>query len=238
MATWDVEAAELERLLEVLAGVSGAPWDDWDRDAVRFGLADAPAGYEYGLYGAAPVRLRLARAGERVTVTAEAAPETEARLARVEVTPEAERWRRLGRAFREVPRPERFIHHPGCPECEGYDRLLQGRDWETLTHHDVRDNWSPLGFLRADGFRYWLPAVLRLLVEEDPEGEATRLGEYLEDPYHPRFSLLTAEERVAVAEFLQQAAWWRPDLSETPEGQRWFERVIRAWERQALGVEP
>lgn len=231
MVTWKVSAGELDRLLQILAGVSGCPWDEWDRDAVRFGLEGTPDGYDYALYGPSPLQLRLCPAGAgRFAVTATADPETEACLARIEVTSDAESWHRLRTAFREASRPERFTHHPGCPECEGHDLLLRRRNWETLTHYDVRDNWSPLGFLRPDGFRYWLPAVLRLLITADPDGHASRLPEYLEDPHDHRFSQLTPEERTAVTQFLRHVAWWRPDLSDTWEGRRWFARVLAAWE--------
>ena len=94
----------------------------------------------------------------------------------------------------------------------------------------MRDNWSPLGFLRPDGFRYWLPAVLRLLITEDADGVASRLPEYLEDPHDARFLLLTPEERAAVTHFLRHVAWWRPDVVGEWEVRRRFERTLAEWE--------
>jgi hypothetical protein len=238
--TWKVSTDRLPRLVEILAGISGCPFDDWDRDALRYGLpstnAAAGAYFYYVLCGPTPISLRLAHAaGGRVAVTATADAGTEARLARIELNSDAEAWEQLCRVFGAVPRPERFINHPGCPECEGHDRLLCARDWETLSHYDVRYTWSPVGFLKADGFRYWLPALLRLSFTEDEDGYAGDLRDYLDDPRDARFSLLTAEERRAVARYLRHVAWWQPERVGDERDRRELEEKVGAWDASAEG---
>jgi len=240
MVTWEVSTDRLPRLVEILAGISGCPFDDWDRDALRYGLpgtnAAAGAFFDYPLCGPTPISLRLAHAAfGRVLVTASADAGTVARLAGIEEVSEAEAWAQLCRAFRAAPRPERFVDHPGCPECEGHDQLLQGRDWDTLSPYDVRYTWWPVGFLKPEGFRYWLPAFLRLSFTEEEEGYAYLLREYLDRPHDVRFSLLTAEERRAVARYLRHVAWWQPERVGGAKAQRELEELAGEWEVPAGG---
>jgi uncharacterized protein DUF6714 len=233
MVTWRVRRENLTRLLEILAAISGCPFDEWDQDALRFGLrgTDAGAGawYEYGLFGAAPIHLRLAHAPhDRFAVEATADGESEAAVARAVETSDEEILELVRQAFRSVPRPEHFTNYRHCLECEEYDLLLCSRTWDTLTHRDVRWTWSPVGFLEPDGFRYWMPALLRLLLERDEQEYGIGyLLDYLDEPASERFSLLTRAERQAVMDFMRHVIWWRCD---NREARREWEKLLRLWE--------
>lgn len=61
---WIIEY-NLKPFVETLSGFVGYRFDDWDRDAIRFGIKDtdveADRWYEYGPIGERPVKLRIAR---------------------------------------------------------------------------------------------------------------------------------------------------------------------------------
>lgn len=73
----------------------------------------------------------------------------------------------VSEAFRDCPRPEHFTNYTHCEECEDHDRLLLSRDLESLGIEDVgSEAWDPLCFTSAEGFCYFMPALVRLALAE------------------------------------------------------------------------
>jgi hypothetical protein len=69
-------------------------------------------------------------------------------------------------AFAAEPRPEHFTDHRHCCECAEHDALLASRDLDSLRLEDVNNaGWDPICFVTAEGFRYYLPALVRLVFE-------------------------------------------------------------------------
>ena len=69
-------------------------------------------------------------------------------------------------AFAAEPRPEHFTNHKHCCECAEHDALLASRDADRLRLEDVNNaGWDPICFVTAAGFRYYLPALVRLVFE-------------------------------------------------------------------------
>jgi hypothetical protein len=69
-------------------------------------------------------------------------------------------------AFAAEPRPEHFTDHTHCCECAEHDALLASRDLGTLRVEDVNNaGWDPICFVTAKGFRYCLPALVRLALQ-------------------------------------------------------------------------
>lgn len=243
MVRWEVEPSNLMRLVEILSAIAGAPFDGWDEDAIHYGLPGTDAGtgsyYEYGLFGKTTIGLRLAcAANRRVAVEASADEATEARMAQIVAWSDAELVGFVQRVFQSAPRPEHFTNSTHCPECEGHDELLRSRTWQTLTHRDVRSTWSPLGFLGPDGFRYWMPALVRLCLAGDEVDVVDQLLRLIAAPDDERLSHLTAAEREAVLRFLRHLGWWRLDvLGDSGSAQRLFVQVLQAWEDGARSQE-
>jgi hypothetical protein len=236
---WEVSADKFDRLLQLCAETVSAKFDEWDRDAIAYGLQDPAPVYEYGIHGETSIQLRLARTPGGGLVEAEAEPPVESELAKIALLSDAELLAAIYAAFGDAPRPRWFTNHPGCPECEGHDALMQARDWDTLTHHDVRPNWSPVGFLIPEGFRYWLPAFMRLSLLDGPEDEACFPGvlyDYLGDPDAVDSWRLNRAERRAVAMFLRHLGWWHPELTGDGHWRREFDALRDAWSRGADAV--
>jgi hypothetical protein len=69
-------------------------------------------------------------------------------------------------AFAGEPRPEHFTAHRHCCECAEHDALLSSRDLDSLLLEDVNNaGWDPICFATAEGFQYYLPALVRLAFE-------------------------------------------------------------------------
>jgi hypothetical protein len=69
-------------------------------------------------------------------------------------------------AFAAEPRPEHFANASHCCECAEHDALLASRDLDRLRLEDVNNaGWDPICFVTAAGFRYYLPALVRLVFE-------------------------------------------------------------------------
>jgi hypothetical protein len=69
-------------------------------------------------------------------------------------------------AFAAEPRPEHFTDHTHGCECAEHDALLASRDLDRLRLEDVNNaGWDPICFATAEGFRYYLPALVRLTFE-------------------------------------------------------------------------
>jgi hypothetical protein len=69
-------------------------------------------------------------------------------------------------AFGAEPRPEHFTDHTHGCECAEHDALPASRDLDTLRLEDVNNaGWDPICFVAAEGFRYYLPALVRLALK-------------------------------------------------------------------------
>ncbi|MBI5032288.1 MAG: hypothetical protein HZB51_17290 [Chloroflexi bacterium] len=67
------------------------------------------------------------------------------------------------KAFAIEPRPRHFTNYSHCCECAEHDALLSSRDVQTLRLEDVNNpGWDPICFTTEQGFKYYLPALVRL----------------------------------------------------------------------------
>jgi hypothetical protein len=76
------------------------------------------------------------------------------------------------------------LRQPGCPgyEGEGVERFFRGKDWREITVESIMENRELdlnafIFFLTADGFVYYLPALL--VMSLDIDGLPFDLGEAL-----------------------------------------------------------
>jgi hypothetical protein len=72
----------------------------------------------------------------------------------------------LQKAFEAEPRPEHFTNYRHCDECYEHDELLRSRDQASLRLEDVNNAaWDPICFVTDQGWRYYLPSLVRLAWE-------------------------------------------------------------------------
>ena len=83
----------------------------------------------------------------------------------------------INEAFATERRPDHFTNYTHCCECAEHDELLRARDRETLVLEDVGNpGWDPICFVTTEGFRYYLPALVRLAFDTPNDQNA---GPYL-----------------------------------------------------------
>jgi hypothetical protein len=142
-------------------------------------------------------------------------------------------------AFAAAPRPEHFTNDTHCDECREHDELMRSRDRASLTVEDVGDTWTPLPFLTPEGYRYYMPAMIRLALSEEGEDLLEALVRQLGAPISakqpasclPQTTLFTPQEARAVLAFLIHVRDHGGRAWEPPAGSpRVLARAIRNWE--------
>lgn len=110
------------------------------------------------------------------------------------------------RVFGKVPKPEHFTNHTHCCECAEHDDTLNAFTPETITREALgHAGWDPMTFATDTGFRYYLPALIRMaLVGEDDEYYIDQfLSQVIRDgPRNSRWAACTVEERAVVLKAL------------------------------------
>ena len=120
-------------------------------------------------------------------------------------------------AFAAEPCPEHFTDHRHCCECAEHDALLASRDLDSLRLEDVNNaGWDPICFVTAEGFRHYLPALVRLAFES-VTSEYWYLPQLLfhltgDGPQNRRVMCCTAAQQRAIAAVLWHVVQTRPEL--------------------------
>ena len=108
--------------------------------------------------------------------------------------------------FGKVPRPEHFTNHSHCCECAEHDEVLQKFTPDTINREALgHAGWDPMTFATETGFRYYLPALIRMaLTKKDDEYYIDQfLSQVIRDgPRNSRWLACTREERAIVLEAL------------------------------------
>lgn len=144
----------------------------------------------------------------------------------------------IDEAFSGEGRPEHFTDHTHCCECAEHDELLRARNRETLALEDVGNAaWDPICFVTAEGFRYYLPALVRLALSP---ADARNAGPYLsqllfhligDGENNRRVGCCSPVQRRAIVEFLWHAASTRDCTSGACEDK--LQRAIEIWSADA-----
>lgn len=141
----------------------------------------------------------------------------------------------FSQAFRNCPRPVHFTNFEHCDECAEHDRLLLSRTPETLSIENV-DNpgWDPICFISPDGFAYFLPALVRLVLEEsasDAEWFGNQFFWHLisDGPGNARLRHCSQVQRDAVARFISYLIETRSDQIEANCANEDALRALEIW---------
>ena len=110
--------------------------------------------------------------------------------------------------FETEPRPEHFTNYLHCYECAEHDELLRRRDKNSLGIEDVNNQgWDPICFITAEGWRYYLPALVRLALESGKTEDDWYLPQFLfhlvgDGKENRRIKNCSDSQRKAIATFL------------------------------------
>ena len=108
--------------------------------------------------------------------------------------------------FGKVARPEHFTNHTHCCECAEHDETLLAHTPDTITREALgHAGWDPMTFATDAGFRYYLPALIRMVLTQT--GEDYYVDQFLsqvvrDGPRNSRWCACTAEERAVVSDAL------------------------------------
>lgn len=66
----------------------------------------------------------------------------------------------------DIDKPGHFTNYTHCAECLEHDETLRNNDIETIGLEELGNpGWDPICFINAQGFKYYLPALIRLCIE-------------------------------------------------------------------------
>ena len=108
--------------------------------------------------------------------------------------------------FGKVPRPVHFTDYTHCSECAEHDEILRAYTPDTITREALgHAGWDPMTFATETGFRYYLPALIRMALTQT--GDDYYIDQFLsqvirDGSRNTRWRACTAEERVVVVKAL------------------------------------
>jgi hypothetical protein len=108
--------------------------------------------------------------------------------------------------FGKVARPEHFTDFTHCSECAEHDSMLSAHTPDTITREALgHPGWDPMTFATDAGFRYFLPALIRMALTGT--GDDYYIDQFLsqvirDGPRNTRWCACTVEERVIVLKVL------------------------------------
>lgn len=137
-------------------------------------------------------------------------------------------------AFAAEPRPEHFTDHRHCCECAEHEALLASRDLDSLRVEDVNNaGWDPICFVTAAGFRYYLPALVRLAFEtvtsQDWYWPQLLFHLTYDGPQNRRVICCTAAQQQAIAAALWYVVQTQPVLIVRYGSEDDLQRALEIW---------
>ncbi len=192
ISTW-ILRENLRRFLGRISQIVEYRFEDWDWDAIRFGLTDTSAAgsrwYSYDLLGVRRIGLRIAVDGDerrlRVIVDSDDTSMSSidavvAIMQRYEDEKESSGFASLAEdAFGSIPVPnwKKIVacdaaHLSICDECQEASSFFTRRSWSSLSGAKIGlpRTTAGLGFLTAEARRYFFPAYLvRAFRDNDAE---------------------------------------------------------------------
>ena len=75
-------------------------------------------------------------------------------------------WTQEAKRIFKVPKPEHFTDFRHCCECAEHDQVLLSNDVDSIGLTELGNpGWDPICFCNAEGFLYYMPALIRLTLE-------------------------------------------------------------------------
>jgi len=106
----------------------------------------------------------------------------------------------------KLERPEHFTDYLHCCECAEHDDTLSAYTPDTITREALgHAGWDPVTFATDAGFRYYLPALIRMALTQT--GDDYYIDQFLsqvirDGPGNSRWQACTVEERAVVLQAL------------------------------------
>jgi hypothetical protein len=141
--------------------------------------------------------------------------------------------------FGAEPRPPHFTNFSHCCECAEHNDLLSSRDLSSLRLEDINNaGWDPICFTTSEGFRYFLPALIRLALESSTSREwyfPQLLFHLIGDgPQNRRVVCCTRAQQEAIVSFLWHVVESHSELIAEYGIEEDLQRAIEIWSGDAV----
>lgn len=106
----------------------------------------------------------------------------------------------------QIQRPEHFTDYAHCCECAEHDGTLSAHSPDTISRKALgHAGWDPMTFATDSGFRYYLPALIRMALTQT--GDDYYIDQFLsqvvrDGARNDRWCACTVEERAVVLKVL------------------------------------
>jgi hypothetical protein len=136
-------------------------------------------------------------------------------------------------AFQDCARPEHFTNFQHCEECAEHNQTLLSRTPDAITRQEVGNSgWDPICFVSSEGFRYYVPGLARLVIEDSPHGFDWYAAQFLwhlisDGPSNTRVKECSPMQRKALAAFVGHIIETR---AEQLDKECLADDAVRAWE--------
>ena len=118
-------------------------------------------------------------------------------------------WTDEAKRVFQTNKPEHFTNYQHCCECAEHDETLGSHDIDSIGINELGNpGWDPICFCNAEGFLYYMPALIRLTLDSMEKPEEFYLDQLLfhligDGKDNRRVSACNAEQRQFVARFLE-----------------------------------
>lgn len=143
-------------------------------------------------------------------------------------------WKLRAKRVFDVPKPGHFTNYTHCCECAEHDETLLSFDVDSIGLEQLGNaSRDPLCFSSAEGFKYYMPALIRLTLDTIGNHQEVYLDQLLfhliQDGVNNR--LVTAcnkEQQEFIAKFLEYLIEHHTD--EIEAGVFWSDDILKAHE--------
>ena len=118
-------------------------------------------------------------------------------------------WTQQAKLIFNVPKPDHFTNYNHCCECAEHDQTLITFDVDSIGLEQLGNaGWDPLCFCSSDGLIYYMPALIRLVVDNVDDPGRSYLDQLLfhlilDGSGNRLVTACTKQRRKFIAEFLE-----------------------------------
>lgn len=118
-------------------------------------------------------------------------------------------WIQEAKRVFNLPKPPHFTNYQHCCECFEHDETLLSHDIDSISTNELGNpGWDPMCFCSEEGFIYYMPALIRITLDNIKDLHKTYLDQLLfhliKDGKGNRLVVACNEEqRQFVASFLE-----------------------------------
>ena len=89
-------------------------------------------------------------------------------------------WKQQAKIVFNLPKPSHFTNYKHCCECAEHDETLLAFDNDSISLQQLgHPSWDPLCFSSAEGFIYYMPALVRLTLDTIEKSQEMYLDQLL-----------------------------------------------------------